>query len=201
MLNCKYTGDFMTKSMIICGVGGQGIILASDILSWLLFKSGYDVKKNEIHGMSQREGSVTSFIRFGDKVYSPMISEGEADYLLSFEKLEALRNLAYLRKNAVAVINNQEIHPTTVQLGLAKYPEGIETEFSGVTNQAYFVDALEAAKKVGNLKAVNVILLGVISKKLDMISPGLWEEAIRFFVKEKFIDLNLNAFEIGKSLI
>lgn len=189
-----------TQSIVICGVGGQGIILASDVLSAALFRSGFDVKKNEIHGMSQREGAVVSFVRFGKKVNSPVVPAGEADYLLGFEKLEALRNLPYLKKDGAAIVNSQEIIPTPVLLGKAKYPDNENDTFLGKTKQYKPVNALETAKAQGNPKAVNIVLLGVLSRYLSKVKDSAWEEAIRQFVKSRFIDSNLEAFKAGKNL-
>ncbi len=189
-----------TKSILICGVGGQGIILASDILSFALFKKGFDVKKNEIHGMSQREGSVVSFIRYGDKVYSPVISQDEADFILSFEKLETLRNYNYLKKGGCVVMNNLEIPPTPVRLSLMEYPKDIELMIQKKAEILKIVDAFESAKKIGNAKAVNVILLGVLSNYIENIDNSIWEDSIKTFVKERYQALNLEAFEIGRRL-
>lgn len=189
-----------TQSILICGVGGQGIILASDVLSKALFLSGHDVKKNEIHGMSQREGSVVSFIRFGEKVNSPMVSLGEADYLLGFEQLEASRNLPYLKKEGVAVVNEYKILPTPVQMGLMEYPEGIEKNFAKVTSHTFFIDAMEAAKQVGNARAGNIILLGVLSRSLTDIHSEVWMQALSEHVKPQYLDLNKAAFELGRKI-
>lgn len=189
-----------TKSIIICGVGGQGIILASDVISYALFKSGLDVKKNEIHGMSQREGSVVSFIRFGDHVYSPVVPLAEGDYLLAFEKLEAIRNSDYLKDNGCAIVNTQEIPPTPVQLGIAEYPGTIEETLKQKTSVLKIVNAMSAAKEAGNFRAVNIILVGVLSRYLDMVSESAWTDAIQTFVKKQYIDVNMKAFQIGKNL-
>lgn len=189
-----------TKSIVICGVGGQGIILASDVLSAALYRSGFDVKKNEIHGMSQREGSVVSFIRFGKKVHSPVVPVGEADYLVGFEKLEALRNMQYLKKDGLAVVNAQEIMPTSVLLGSVKYPDNSSEIIRKKTAQFKPVNALDTAKAQGNPRAVNIVLLGVLSRYLDNVKDSAWEEAIRQFVKSRFVDSNLEAFKAGKTL-
>ncbi len=189
-----------TKSIVMCGVGGQGIVLASDVLSGALFKTGYDVKKNEIHGMSQREGAVSSFIRYGDKVYSPVVSPGEADFLIGFEKLEALRNKFYLIQDGYAVINSFEIPPTPVIMGTAEYPKEIEKNFSDVTKNVKMVNALEAVRPLGNVKAVNTLILGVISKEIPEISLDCWKKAIESFVKPNFVELNWKAFELGRNL-
>lgn len=189
-----------TKSILICGVGGQGIILASDILSGALFLSGFDVKKNEIHGMSQREGAVVSFIRYGKKVHSPVVPLGEADALVSFEKLEALRNLPFLKRDGTVIVNTTEILPTPVHLGMAKYPDNGEAVVGAVTKNFKFINALEAAKSAGNARAVNVVLLGALSARMPQVRENVWEEAIRRAVKSSFVDSNLKAFRAGKSL-
>ncbi|MGA2142945.1 MAG: indolepyruvate oxidoreductase subunit beta [Brevinematales bacterium] len=189
-----------TKSIVICGVGGQGIVLASDILSYALFKTGYDVKKNEIHGMSQREGAVSSFLRYGEKVHSPVVSPGQADYLIGFEKLEALRNLSLLRENGYALVNDFEIKPMTVIMGVSKYPEDIAGYFSLRSKHLRFVNALEAVKSLGNPKLVNTFILGVLSNVLSEIKQNTWKAAIGAFVKKGFEDKNFEAFEIGRCI-
>jgi indolepyruvate ferredoxin oxidoreductase beta subunit len=189
-----------TKSIVICGVGGQGIVLASDILSYALFKTGYDVKKNEIHGMSQREGAVSSFLRYGDKVHSPVVSPGEADYLVGFEKLEALRNLNLLRENGYALVNDLEIKPVTVIMGVSVYPEDIPEYFSLRTKHLQIVNALEAVKSLGNTKLVNTVILGVLSNVLSDVKQSTWRAAISAFVKKGFEEKNFEAFEIGRGL-
>jgi indolepyruvate ferredoxin oxidoreductase beta subunit len=188
-----------TKSILICGVGGQGIILASDILSGALFLSGFDVKKNEIHGMSQREGAVVSFVRYGKKVFSPVVPLGEADALVSFEKLEALRNLPYLKKDGVAIVNTVEILPTPVQLGAAKYPANETAVIAARTKNVRFMNALETAKAAGNPRAANVVLLGALSRYIVQVKDSVWEEAIKRSVKSSFVESNLKAFFAGKT--
>jgi indolepyruvate ferredoxin oxidoreductase, beta subunit len=191
-----------TKSILICGVGGQGIILASDILSSALFLSGFDVKKNEIHGMSQREGAVVSFIRYGKKVHSPVVPFGEADALVSFEKLEALRNLPYLKKDGVVIVNSIEILSTPVQLGKAVYPgnDDTKTALAARTKNVKFVNAMETAKSAGNPRASNVVLLGVLARAMDTVKDAAWEESIKRSVKSAFLESNLKAFRAGKAL-
>lgn len=188
-----------TKNVVICGVGGQGIILASDILSSALFLGGYDVKKNEIHGMSQREGAVISFIRYGDKVYSPTVEKEQADYLLSFEKLEALRNLPYLKQDGCAIVNVTEIHPTPVILGVVKYPEDIEGPISKKSNCCNMINALDELKVLKTTKAVNVLLLGVLSSFMPEIEHETWMKALEQNVKPAFLEMNQKAFEIGRN--
>jgi indolepyruvate ferredoxin oxidoreductase beta subunit len=190
-----------TKSIVICGVGGQGIILASDILSYALFKTGYDVKKNEIHGMSQREGAVTSFLRYGERVHSPVVSPGEAEFLISFEKLEALRNIGFLKRNGFVLVNDLEIQPITVILGLSAYPADIREYISLYTTHLRVVNALEAVKPLGNTKLVNTVILGFLSNFLSEISLRTWKQAIRTFIKKGYESKNFEAFEIGRKLL
>jgi indolepyruvate ferredoxin oxidoreductase, beta subunit len=188
-----------TKSILISGVGGQGIILASEVISYALFQSGFDVKKNEIHGMSQRGGSVISFIRYGDKVYSPVISKGEADYLMSFEKLEALRNLVYLKKDGNAIVSDIEIEPVPVMLGKMKYPQDFDTTFAKQTKNIDLLPAIDTAREIGNLKVVNIFLIGALSKSITEVKEEMWIDAIKKMVKPSFVDINLKAFAMGRA--
>ncbi len=142
-----------------------------------------------------------SFIRYGEKIYSPVISEGEADYLLGFEKLEAMRNIHYLKKNGYAVINDMEIPPTPVVLGLVEYPKQTMNYFKEITGSLYFVNAFEASKNLGNSRTGNVLLLGVLSGFIENIDPDVWIDAIKINVKEKFVDVNIKAFEAGRAWI
>ncbi|MEJ5284938.1 MAG: indolepyruvate oxidoreductase subunit beta [Brevinematales bacterium] len=187
------------KSIIICGVGGQGSVLASDIISYALFLSGYDVKKCEIHGMSQRQGSVVGFVKFGSKVYSPTIAEGEGDYIISFEKLETLRYLNMLKNDSVAIIQDIEIPPITVLFGGQKYPENIEELLSQRTKKFKIINTGEALKTLGNPKVSNTYLLGVFSNLLD-IKEENWIKAIEKNVKPSYIDINIKAFQLGREL-
>jgi indolepyruvate ferredoxin oxidoreductase beta subunit len=188
-----------TKSIVIAGVGGQGVLLASDILCHALFQSGYDVKKNEIHGMSQREGAVVSFIRYGQKVHSPVISEDGADFLVSFERLEAMRNLPLLRRGGTAVVNDFRILPTPVLMGKAEYPEDIEPRFAAKGIDLHLLDAEKIAREVKNPKAVNIVLLGSLSGYFGDVKKEMWGQAIRAFSKAQFLESNLKAFELGMS--
>jgi indolepyruvate ferredoxin oxidoreductase beta subunit len=185
-------------NVVICGVGGQGIILASDVLCHTAYLAGLDVKKSEVHGMAQRGGSVITHVRFGKKVYSPLIEEGTSDYILAFEKLEALRYLYYLKKNGQVIIDNREIPPMSVLVGQAQYPEDIDRKLRKL-GKAKFVDAASIALELGNIRVVNIILLGVLSTFLDF-KKELWTEAISDNVKEKFVDLNIKAFSRGREL-
>ena len=185
----------MVKNIMIVGVGGQGTLLASRILGNLLTSEGYDVKVSEVHGMSQRGGSVTTYVRYGEKVYSPIIGQGEADIILAFELLEAYRALPYLKKNGRMLVNAQQIDPMPVITGAATYPENIAGKLNGLVG-ATCIDALAAAKEAGNIKAVNVVLIGLLAKSTD-IPYEKWIETIRTTVPAKFLNVNLKAFDIG----
>lgn len=189
----------MTKSIMLVGVGGQGTILASKLLTIGLMESGYDVKMSEIHGMSQRGGSVSSQVRYGEEVYSPVIEIGGADIIVAFEKMEALRYLKYLKPDGKIVANNYKLNPISILLGDFEYKE---TEIDAELNRlgATVIDAAKKAEELENVKVMNIILLGslVKSMKLEHID---WEEIIRKNVKEKFIDINIKAFREGIKLI
>ena len=187
----------MTKNIMIVGVGGQGSLLASKILGHLLLNEGYDVKVSEVHGMSQRGGSVVTYVRFGDKVYSPIIDKGEADFIVSFEKLEAARYVEYLKKGGRIVVNTQEIDPMPVITGAAKYPENLIEKMQEKGIDVTAVDALSLAEEAGNSKASNVVLMGVVSQRTDF-PEELWQNALEQCVPPKFLELNKNAFELGK---
>ncbi|MEA4901610.1 indolepyruvate oxidoreductase subunit beta [Desulfitobacterium sp.] len=189
----------MTKSILLVGVGGQGTILASKLLTMGLMEAGYDVKMSEIHGMSQRGGSVSSQVRYGDKVESPVIEIGGADMLVSFEKMEALRWLEYLKPEGKVVVNDYEIASMPIIIGKADYPTGIIEELSGKV-QTTVIDAAKHAEELGNPKVMNVILLGMIiqSMKLNDIN---WAKIIIDNVKPQFVDLNLKALEVGMNLV
>ena len=184
-----------TKKIMIVGVGGQGTLLASRILGNTVIGEGYDVKVSEVHGMSQRGGSVVTYVKYGDKVWSPIIDRGEADLILAFEMLEAYRALPYLKVGGKMIANTQEMSPMPVITGAAKYPENIGaklTEAADVT----LVDALALAKEAGNTKAVNVVLIGLMAKNTD-IPYEKWVESVRKTVPEKFLEVNLKAFDLG----
>lgn len=182
----------MTKNIMIVGVGGQGTLLASRILGNTVINEGYDVKVSEVHGMSQRGGSVITYVKYGDKVYSPIVDKGEADIILAFELLEAYRALPYLKKGGKIIVNDQKIDPMPVISGLAKYPENITQKLPDAT----VVDALSLAKEAGNIKAVNVVLIGVMAKSTDIPYEN-WVETIKTTVPPKFLEVNLKAFELG----
>ena len=183
------------KNILLVGVGGQGTILASKILSEGLTQAGYDVKMSEIHGMSQRGGNVSTQIRFGEKVYSPIVGKGEADVIVAFEKMEALRWIEYLKVGGKMVINDFEISSVPIQQGAAKYPEGILDELVHKANVSVF-KAGDIAIQLGNSKTMNIVLLGALTKAMNI--PGIdWEEVIRANVKKGFEEINVKAFRAG----
>ena len=189
-----------TKNVIIVGVGGQGSLLASKILGHLLLNEGYDVKVSEVHGMSQRGGSVITYVRFGEKVYSPMVDVGEADYIVSFEVLETARWLPYLKADGQIVTNTQQIDPMPVITGAAEYPENLIEKMKAKGLKVDALDCLTLAREAGSAKAVNIVLLGRLSHYFD-ISAEAWEESLKANVPPKFLDLNKKAFELGKNAI
>jgi len=184
------------KSILFIGVGGQGTILASKILSEGLLRNGYDVKMSEVHGMAQRGGSVTTQVRFGEKVYSPLIEKGKADAIVAFEKSEALRALPYLKEGGHLIVNDYEIHPVPVLIGLEKYPEGINEALRSTAENTVIIKAAEIAKDLGNMKAQNVVLLGALLKALD-IKEVNWEEVVASLVPAKAVELNKKALVAG----
>ena len=188
----------MTKNIMIVGVGGQGTLLASRILGNTVINEGYDVKVSEVHGMSQRGGSVVTYVKYGDAVYSPIIGVGEADVILAFELLEAYRALPYLKKGGKIIVNAQEIDPMPVITGAMAYPEGIADKIAAVADLTT-VDALSLAKEAGNFKAVNVVLIGVMAKASE-IAYEKWVETIKSTVPAKFLEINLKAFDLGYHL-
>jgi indolepyruvate ferredoxin oxidoreductase beta subunit len=185
-----------TMNVLLTGVGGQGVVLASFVLSHVAISEGYDVKQSEVHGMSQRGGSVTSHFRFGDKVWSPLVSPGTADILMAFEALEGLRYVNWLKPGGVLIYNAQRINPSPVSAGLATYPEDIDGLIRDAWPQARCVDANRLAAQAGTVKAANVAMLGAISPALPF-APPTWEEVIRKAVPPKTIDVNLHAFRLG----
>jgi len=185
-------------SICITGVGGQGIILASNIISKLALSAGYDVKKSEVHGMSQRGGSVISEVRYGKKVYSPLIPEGGADIVMSFEAVEALRYINKLKKDGLIIVSTQEILSSTILAGLEEYPKGILDNLKSTLHKVIPVNAMEDAKSIGNIKTVNSIMLGVLSNYLSF-EQALWEEVLKSSVPAKTVDLNLKAFMKGRA--
>ncbi|MDY6968659.1 MAG: indolepyruvate oxidoreductase subunit beta [Spirochaetota bacterium] len=189
------------NNILLSGVGGQGTILAANILTHLICEKGFDIRKNEIHGMSQRGGDVCTHIRFGQKVYSPTIEKGNADYLVSFELLEGLRMYPFLKKGGICIINNTEIEPAPVTAGVEKYPEfdKIKKLFSDRTENFIIVDGTSQVKELNNPKGVNIFLLGVLSNHLDLCTVDKWLEAIKKLVKPDFIERNIKCFEAGRN--
>ena len=187
-----------TKSIMIVGVGGQGSLLASRIIGNVLLSQGYDVKVSEVHGMSQRGGSVVTYVKYGDKVYSPVIEKGEADIIVSFELLEAARWVSYLKKNGHLITSTQTLDPMPVITGNAEYPADIAEKIEALGIDIIAADALSLAEKAGKAKASNVVLMGVIASKMSF-DENVWKDAIRTCVPEKFLELNLKAFDLGKN--
>lgn len=183
-------------NILIVGVGGQGTLLASKLMGKIYIDSGYDVKVSEVHGMSQRGGSVVTYVRFGEKVYSPVIAEGEADFIVSFEKLEAARHAKCLKKGGTIVVNTQTIDPMPVITGDAAYPEGVLEELKAKGISVDDIDALSLAAEAGNAKSVNIVLMGRLSKYFD-IAHEKWLAAIEKCVKPQFVEINKKAFELG----
>lgn len=185
----------MTKNIMIVGVGGQGTLLTSRILGGITLDAGYDVKLSEVHGMAQRGGSVVTFVRYGEQVAEPIVEEGQADVLIAFEKLEALRYAHFLKKDGVLIVNEQRIEPITVVTGAAKYPENIleklEQEYT-----VYRINAMEEAKKLGNSKVFNIIVLGMAAKHMDF-SKDAWMDVIEKTVPPKTVEINQKAFLVG----
>ena len=184
-----------TKNIMIVGVGGQGTLLASRILGNAVISEGYDVKVSEVHGMSQRGGSVVTYVKYGDKVFSPIIDRGEADMILAFEKLEAARALPYLKEGGTVILNDREIAPMPVITGAAEYPDGLVADIAAKA-KVIAIDALSLSLKAGSAKAVNVVLIGVLARSSDL-SKEVWIQTIKDTVPAKFLDLNLKAFELG----
>ncbi len=185
-----------TTSVMIVGDGGQGSLLASKLLGRLLVDCGYDVKVSEVHGMSQRGGSVVTYVRFGEKVYSPIVAKGEADIIISFERLEAARYAPYLKKDGKIIVNTQTIDPMPVIIGAAEYPVNVLSE---LTDKGLFVeelDALSLAEQAGSVKAVNIVLMGRAAKYFG-IPYEKWIEAIEKTVKPQFVEMNKKAFDLG----
>ena len=190
----------MTKNIMIVGVGGQGSLMASKLLGHLLLQEGYDVKVSEVHGMSQRGGSVVTYVRFGEKVYSPIIDKGEADVIVSFEKLEAARYVEYLKPDGRIICNTQEIDPMPVIIGAANYPENLVEKMEALGVAVDAMDCVTLANQAGSSKAVNIVLMGRVSRYFD-IPEEKWIQAIKDCIPAKFLELNLKAFALGRGEI
>jgi indolepyruvate ferredoxin oxidoreductase beta subunit len=186
-----------TKNIMIVGVGGQGTLLASKLLGRLLLSKNYDIKVSEVHGMSQRGGSVVTYVRYGEKVYSPVIDKGEADVIVSFELLEAARWTEYLKKGGVIITNTQQVNPMPVITGATDYPSDLESKIKAMDINLNAFDALSLAEQAGNSKAVNIVLLGRLSKQFDFTEEE-WMTAIEQSVPVKFLELNKKAFLLGR---
>jgi len=186
-----------TRSIVIVGVGGQGILLASEILAQAAMLEGYDVKTNEVHGMAQRGGSVMAQIRYGKKVHSPLVARNEADILGALEKIEALRYADYLKPEGLAAVSTQAVMPVTVSSGGARYPENAEELLRQAFPRLLYIDAAKIASDLGDIRTANIVLLGAISQGLDLAEQS-WEKAIILCVKEKFLEINRKAFAAGR---
>jgi indolepyruvate ferredoxin oxidoreductase beta subunit len=183
-------------NVLIVGVGGQGTLLASRVLGNVALRQNYDVKVSEVHGMSQRGGSVVTYVKMGEKVYSPIIEKGEADIVIAFEQLEALRWVEYLKEDSKLLVNEQKISPMPVIIGKEKYPESIIDGLKKGFKNVISLDAFKIAKDCGNIKAVNTVLLGLLAKSIN-IDKEIWIEALKETVPQKALDVNLKAFEEG----
>ena len=187
-----------TKNIMIVGVGGQGSLLASKLLGRLLLSRGYDIKVSEVHGMSQRGGSVVTYVRFGDKVYSPIIDKGEADFIVSFELLEAARWTEYLKPNGKIITNTQQINPMPVIIGAAQYPQDLISKMQSAGIDVDAFDALTLAEQAGSSKAVNIVLMGHLSRNFDFTEEE-WMTALEQSVAPKFLEMNKKAFALGRN--
>ena len=187
-----------TKNVMIVGVGGQGSLLASKLLGRILLTKGYDIKVSEVHGMSQRGGSVVTYVRFGDKVYSPVIDKGQADYIVSFELLEAARWTEYLKPGGKIIVNTQQINPMPVIIGAAEYPQDLVGKMKAAGLDVDDFDALTLAAQAGSAKAVNIVLMGHLSRYFEFTEEE-WLAAIEKSVPAKFLELNKTAFTLGRN--
>ena len=186
-------------NIVIAGVGGQGVLMASKVLAESALASGMDVKQNEVHGMAQRGGSVTAQLRYGDKVYSPLIEPGRADIQVAFEMMEAVRYLPYLHKKSIVVVNTQKILPPAVATGQTSYPENVLAHITALGIKVVLVDAFDLAREVGEVRTANVVMVGAVSTFLPM-APAVYEEIISARVPARFRDVNLNAFAAGRKV-
>jgi indolepyruvate ferredoxin oxidoreductase beta subunit len=192
--------DQTTTNILVAGVGGQGVIIASDIMCEVFMEAGYDVKKSEVHGMAMRGGIVTSHFRFGKKVYSPLIKQGEADILLAFEQLEGLRWFNYIRPDGKMIMNDHKINPPAVNLGEIEYPNAIPDIIRPKIKNYYLVKGTEIALELGDVRAANVVLLGAISKCFE-VNEDLWLKTILDYLPPKVHELNRKAFSAGRNQI
>jgi indolepyruvate ferredoxin oxidoreductase beta subunit len=186
-------------NVIFAGVGGQGVILASKILMEVAKNAGYDVKESEVHGMAQRGGSVDCHVRYGKEVFSPLIEKGTADYVVSLELLESMRKLEYLSDGGTLIVNRYKINPSPVEAGLEKYPEDLEAWLNKNVKKCHVIDLEAVLKEVGNRRALNIVMLGMLSRFLEFGMDD-WTKAIGSLVKEKFVEMNLAAFNRGREV-
>lgn len=184
-----------TKNIMIVGVGGQGTLLTSRVLGGIIRDAGFDVKLSEVHGMAQRGGSVVTFVRYGDKVYEPIVEAGQADVLIAFERLEAMRYAHYLKKDGVLIVNDQRMDPMTVVTGAMSYPENIIDTLSK-SHKVVAIDAMAEAKKLGNSRVFNTIIIGVAAKSMDF-EKDQWLKVIEKTVPQKTVEINQKAFLTG----
>jgi indolepyruvate ferredoxin oxidoreductase beta subunit len=195
-------GNERVTNIFLSGVGGQGTILASNILGEVFLKAGYDVKKSEVHGMAQRGGDVTTHFRFGKKVYSPLIKYGDVDFLVSFELLEAARYINWVKQEGKVIINKQEILPPAVSLGQMAYPKDIEKTFKKYfKNNVWIVNGQEIARRLGNIQAANIVLVGAFSNFFSELKEEQWTNAIKELLAEKLHELNIRAFQEGRKAL
>ena len=191
-----------TRNVFLSGVGGQGTILASNILGQVLLNAGYDVKKAEVHGMAQRGGDVTTHFRFGKKVYSPLIRQGEADYLISFELLEALRYINWVRPGGTVILNDYSIFPPSVSMGKMEYPKDVEQTFrQHFKENVWVVNGNRIAKALGNIQVANVVLIGAVSNFFPELAAQQWIDVTKNLLPARLHDINIKAFEAGRSAI
>jgi indolepyruvate ferredoxin oxidoreductase beta subunit len=191
-----------TRNIFLSGVGGQGTILASNILGQALLNAGYDVKKAEVHGMAQRGGDVTTHFRFGKKVYSPLIKQGEADFLVAFELLEALRYINWVKPDGKIILNNYSILPPSVSLGQMKYPEDVEKTFKRYFKEnVWTIDGYGIAKKLGNAQVANIVLVGALSRFFEEVSENQWVKVIKELLPARLQEINIKAFHEGRNSI
>lgn len=194
------SGNGTTRNVFLSGVGGQGTILASNILGQVMLNAGYDVKKAEVHGMAQRGGDVTTHFRFGEKVFSPLIRQGEVDYLVSFELLEALRYINWVKPDGHVLLNNYSILPPTVSLGKAEYPKDVESTFrQHFSKNVWIVDGDKIARELGNLQVANVVLIGALSNFFPELDPEQWLGAVKDLLPARLHEINARAFQAGRN--
>jgi len=186
-------------NILFCGVGGQGILLASEVTAYSLLAAGMDVRKSEVHGMAQRGGSVTAHLRYGAKVYSPLISQGEADIVVAFEMLEAARYLPYMHAESIAIVNTHKIYPPAVATGKMTYPENVLDELKGRDIKVKTLDAFEIARSVGEIRAVNIVMVGTLSTHLP-VEEQVFLDVLHERIPQKFRDVNIKAFQEGRKV-